>query len=101
MQLCVAYMPHRESRLQIDVILTASEIAELDKQDPATAADGGYQSLLVSLQGWIDRATGRLTLTADDLMRIPMYAFDCGNGGWEDRLVAAFGGVLGPRLGRP
>jgi hypothetical protein len=84
----------------MDVILTAAEIAELDKQDAATAADGGYQSLLVSLQQRVDRASGKLTLMADDLRRIPMYAFDYGNGGWEDRLVAAFGRTLGPRLGR-
>jgi len=85
----------------MDVILTAAEIAELDKQDPATANDGGYQGLLVSLQHRINRATGQLKLTADDLRRIPTYAFDYGNGGWEDRLVGAFGRSLGPRLGRP
>ena len=84
----------------MDVVLTAAEIVELDKQDPASAGDGGYQGLLVGLQQRIDRTSGRLTLTADDLRRIPMYAFDYGNGGWEDRLVAAFGRVLGPRLGR-
>jgi hypothetical protein len=84
----------------MDVMLTPEEIAELDKQHPATASDGGYQSLLVSLQQRVDRSTGKLTLTADDLRRIPMYAFDYGNGGWEARLIAAFGRVLGPRLGR-
>jgi hypothetical protein len=84
----------------MDVLLTAAEIAELDKQDPVTASDGGYQSLLVSLQQRVDRGTGGLMLTADDLRRIPMYAFDYGNGGWEDRLVGAFGRSLGPRLGR-
>lgn len=84
----------------MDVILTAAEIAELDKQDPATVSDGGYQGLLVSLQQRVDRSTGRLNLRVDDIRRISMYAFDYGNGGWEDRLVAAFGRVLGPRLGR-
>jgi len=82
----------------MDVTLTPPEIAEIDKQDPATSADGGYQSLLVSLQGRIDRTTGQLHLTADDLRRIPMYAFKYGNGGWEDRLVAAFGRTLGRKL---
>jgi hypothetical protein len=85
----------------MDVNLIAAEIAELDKQDPGTAGDGGYQSLMVSLGSRVDRSTGRLHLTADDLRRIPMYAFDYGNGGWEDRLIAAFGRTLGPRLGRP
>lgn len=82
----------------MDVTLTPPEIAEIDKQDPATASDGGYQSLLVSLQSQIDRTTGQIHLTADDLRRIPMYAFKYGNGGWEGRLLGAFGRTLGPKL---
>ncbi|MBI3490700.1 MAG: hypothetical protein HY047_02740 [Acidobacteria bacterium] len=35
-----------------------------------------------------------------DLDDIPHYAFDYGQGGFEDRLVKAFGRVLGGRLGR-
>lgn len=82
------------------VQLHASEIAEIDKQDPTTARDGGFQGLMVSLQRKIDRATGRIELTDDDLRRIPVYAFDYKNGGWEDRLIAAFSRTLGPKLGR-
>ncbi len=84
----------------MDVVLNSSELAEIDKQDPATAADGGFQSLMVSFQRRIDRTTGNLTLTGDDLRRIPQYAFDYRQGGWENRLKAAFGRVLGPGLGR-
>ena len=84
----------------MDVYLNSSEIAEIDKQRPSTAGDGGFQSLMVSLQGRIDRSSGKLTLTADDRERIPRYAFDYKNGGWEDRLKGAFGRVLGPKLGR-
>ena len=84
----------------MDVTLAASEIAEIDKQDPAKASDGGFQGLMVSLQKRIKRPSGRLKLTADDLRRIPMYAFDYENGGWEDRLKAAFSRTLGPNLGR-
>jgi hypothetical protein len=84
----------------VDVRLTQSEIHELDKQDPATAGDGGFQSLMVSLQERVIRTSGDLHLTADDLRRIPMYAFDYNRGGWEDRLKRAFGRVLGPNLGR-
>ncbi len=83
------------------VTLNTPEIAEIDKQDPSKSSDGGYQGLLVGLQKRIDRTTGELTLTSDDLRRIPMYAFDYGNGGWEDRLTAAFGRTLGAKLGRP
>lgn len=31
-------------------------------------------------------------------LRIRMYAFKYGKGGWESRLVAAFGRHLGPKL---
>lgn len=82
----------------MDVMLNAVEIAEIDKQGPATAGDGGYQSLLVGLQNEIDRGTGRLLLTANDMRRIQMYAFKYGNGGWEARLVGAFRRTLGPKL---
>jgi hypothetical protein len=80
------------------IILNAEETAELFKQDPGTAGDGGYQSLLVSLQGKVNRANGQITLTLQDRERIRRYAFDYGNGGWEDRLVAIFGRTLGPKL---
>jgi hypothetical protein len=82
----------------MDVMLNASEIAKIDKQDPARAGDGGYQSLLVGLQNKINRETGQIRLSADDIRRIQMYAFRYGNGGWEDRLVGAFSRTLGPRL---
>ncbi len=83
------------------VTLNASEVAALDKQDPRTKGDGGCQSLIVGLQSRVDRITGSLVLTADDLERIPRYAFDYGNGGWEDTLMRAFRRTLGPNLGRP
>lgn len=84
----------------MDVILTAPEIAELFLQPSSTGSDGGYQSLLVGLQGQINRSTGELRLYASDLERIPRYAFDYGNGGWENRLTAIFARILGPKLGR-
>lgn len=84
----------------MDVILNSEEIAELDKQDPATAQDGGFQGLMVSLQRRVNRVSGAISLTDDDLRRIPAYAFDYKNGGWEDRLKRAFQRTLGPNLGR-
>jgi hypothetical protein len=86
--------------LPMDTVLNAAEIAEIDKQDPNTASDGGFQGLMVSLQKRIDRSAGQLHLTADDLRRIPIYAFDYRNGGWETRLINAFSRALGPKLGR-
>jgi hypothetical protein len=82
------------------VVLNSGEIQELMKQSPATASDGGFQALMVRLQSCIDVRTGELTLSATDLERIPRYAFDYNNGGWEDRLIRAFGRTLGPKLGR-
>ncbi len=84
----------------MDVALTPDEIAELLLQREDTKKDGGYQSLLVGLQQRVDRATGRLSLTTEDRERIRRYAFQYGNGGWENRLVAIFGRTLGPRLDR-
>lgn len=87
-------------RTVLIVKLDSAEIFEIDKQDPSTARDGGFQGLMVSLQKRIDRSTGELDLTPDDLRRVPMYAFDYKNGGWEDRLKRAFGRTLGSKLGR-
>lgn len=79
--------------------LSANEQAELSKQDPQTSSDGGFQSLLVSLQNLV-QPNGDLTLTSDHLDRIPRYAFDYGNGGWENTLVSIFSRNLGAKLGR-
>jgi hypothetical protein len=84
----------------MNVTLTASEIDELFIQRASTRGDGGYQSLLVSLQERVNKVSGAIVLTHDDLERIPRYAFDYGNGGWENRLSAIFGRVIGPKLGR-
>jgi hypothetical protein len=84
----------------MDVVLTAPEMAELFLQPASTRGDGGYQGLLVGFQDKIDQTTGRLTLTQNDIERIGRYAFDYGNGGWENRLATIFGRTLGPKLGR-
>lgn len=72
----------------------------LFRQDPRTERRGGYQSFLVKLQRKTDRPTVALALTDSDLEKIPRYAFDYGNGGWEDRLRGVFERHLGGRLGR-
>lgn len=79
----------------MEVVLNEAEMAELFLQPADTENDGGYQSLLVNLQRRINRQTGSLMLTQSDLERIPRYAFDYGNGGWENRLMAIFGRTLG------
>ncbi|MEO5914934.1 MAG: aspartyl-tRNA synthetase [Luteolibacter sp.] len=80
--------------------LNQSEKEFLFRQNPNTASDGGWQSLLVKLQNQFDPKAMVIQLDAADLERIPRYAFDYGNGGWEGRLVGVFGNHLGPNLGR-
>jgi hypothetical protein len=80
--------------------LNQHEIALLDRQRPATRSRGGFQSLIVDLAFRVNRSTGLLTLTRRDLERIPRYAFDYGNGGWENRLRHVFERSFGPALGR-
>jgi hypothetical protein len=82
------------------VILNAEEIGELDRQNPATRGNGGFQAMLVTLQMRVNRATGAMTLEASDLARIARYAFDYRSGGWQQRLLRIFGRTLGPTLGR-
>ncbi len=82
------------------IILNADEIALLDKQDPSTAKEGGFQSMLVEFQQRLRRGTSELKLSDNDVQRIAQYAFDFKNGGWQTRLVGIFGRSLGPNLGR-
>ena len=84
----------------MNLVLNPAEIAELFLQLATTEQDGGYQSLLVGMQKKVNQATGEITLTAAEIERIPRYAFDYGNGGWENRLMAIFRRSLGPKLGR-
>lgn len=84
----------------MNVTLSAGEMDALFLQDSRTRRNGGYQSFLVKLQEKTNRATGALSLSDSDLERIPRYAFDYGNGGWEGRLKSIFERHLGTRLGR-
>ena len=84
----------------MNLVLNQAEMAELFLQSASTEKDGGYQSLLVGMQKKINQATGEILLTAAELERISRYAFDYGNGGWENRLMAIFQRSLGPKLGR-
>jgi hypothetical protein len=84
----------------MDLILNQAEIEALFRQNPNSENDGGWQQLLVTLQQRTDRRSGAIRLTPDLLERIQRYAFDYGNGGWENRLRGVFERNLGPRLGR-
>jgi len=82
------------------VTLTPTEIEILDRQDSKTVNDGGFQQLLVEFQGLLNRNTGSLVLNDEHEEKIPRYAFDYKNGGWEDRLKGIFSRTLGDNLGR-
>lgn len=84
----------------VNITLNDKEIEELMKQDPAKAKDGGYQAFLVRLQNRLNKTTRSLHLESDDLEKISRYAFDYGNGGWENSLKAIFQRHLGDKLGR-
>ena len=81
----------------ITITLNAAEAVLLNTPDQG---QGGFQALMSKLQSQYEPTTGELRLDDSDLERIPRYAFDYGNGGWENRLVGALGRGLGSRLGR-
>lgn len=63
------------------------ELELLRREDPSTEQDGGYQQLLVLLQGEIEEGTNRIFLTRPVRVRVRRYAFEYRQGGWQDRLV--------------
>ncbi len=80
--------------------LDEQELTVLFRQSPGTKKEGGFQGFLVSLQERVNESSATLDLTESDLEKIPRYAFDYGNGGWENRLKAIFERHLGSNLGR-
>src|SRR6266478_724820 len=88
----------QELNTMITVKLTLEEIEILHLTDPSTKADGGFQSLLTSLQDLQNEDTGEIVLTEELVERIHRYAFQYHDGGWQKRLVDIFGRTLGPNL---
>jgi hypothetical protein len=82
------------------VTLNPREIEILDRQDPVTETDGGFQNLLVDIQESLNRQTSELSLSDEQEEKIPRYALDYKNGGWENRLKGIFSRTLGDNLGR-
>ena len=76
--------------MTIRIILTENEVSELLMQEPGTASNGGFQSLLVKLQRQLDRHSNELQLNDSDIERIHRYANNYRNGGWQDRLKKIF-----------
>ncbi|MBV9782457.1 MAG: site-specific DNA-methyltransferase [Acidisphaera sp.] len=83
------------------ITLSHDEMAELLRQDPSTREKGGFQGLLIRLQDRLNKISGQVSLTEEDMRRIHRYAFGFkSGGGWQRRLVTIFSRHLGPRLDR-
>lgn len=80
------------------VTLNEEEAEILYSQDPATKSDGGFQRLLVTLQELTDEGSREIDIPDRILEKIRRYAFEYGNGGWENRLLSIFQRTLGPGL---
>ena len=65
--------------VDVDVLMSTS-----------TRGSGGFQSLIESLQSWVDKDEGTIELDDDDVERIIRYANCYNDGGWEDKLMAIF-----------
>ena len=90
-------MNNERTRKSMNLVLNQNELQGLFRP---IAGTGGFQSLLTKLQSQCNQATGAIDLDADDLRRIPVYAFDAGQGGFQSRLVSIFSRTLGAHLGR-
>jgi site-specific DNA-methyltransferase (adenine-specific) len=72
------------------VTLNQAETAELFKQDEAKRGGSGWQARFVSFQQKLNKTTGRLALTDDDVAWIKKYASRPEEGSWQRWLHAAF-----------
>ena len=72
------------------VTLNSQETAELFKQDEAKRSGGGWQARIVSFQQRINKTTGTLALTEDDVEWIKKYGSRPEDGSWQKWLHAAF-----------
>lgn len=77
-----------------------TEIHVLLDESLTNKSAGGWQSLIIKLRKQLDKEKKEIILYFDDLERIPRYAFDYKNGGWQGTLKQIFGRSLGENLGR-
>jgi site-specific DNA-methyltransferase (adenine-specific) len=73
------------------VTLNVEETAHLFRQDAAQRAGGGWQARFVSFQQRLNKTTGQLALTDDDVAWITKYGSHPQSGSWQRWLNAAFG----------
>ncbi|MGO9118391.1 MAG: hypothetical protein ACLQPD_12395 [Desulfomonilaceae bacterium] len=70
--------------------LNKGELAELSRQDPETKDSGGFQSFLVRWQMTVNRNTGELVLSKEDMDRIIRLGKNRSKGGFQGRIYKIF-----------
>jgi len=85
-----------ESSLRI--VLDQSEMDNLFRQDEAERDKGGFQSKFVHFQTRMDKSTGDLPLTDEDLDWIQRHGSHPEKGGWQRRVRRIFVRTLGERF---
>jgi hypothetical protein len=70
--------------------LNKKELAELERQDPETRDKGGFQSFLVRWQMTVNRNTGELVLSKEDMDRIIRLGNNRSKGGFQARIYKIF-----------
>ena len=70
--------------------LNQAEIAELFRQDEAKRSGGGWQARLVAFQQRLNKTTGELPLTEDDITWITKYGSRPAGGSWQRWIHSAF-----------
>ena len=66
---------------------------QLDVLNIKPEGQGGFQGLIEKLQNSVDKDTGRIYVSHDDVARIKDYHNKYGSGGFQGRLIQ-FGQVL-------
>ena len=72
-------------------VLNQDEMTELDVPAEGT---GGFQALMHRLQADLNRETGEICVSDEDVDRLRRYCTDYGPGGFQGRFARAFRRVL-------
>lgn len=76
------------------LLLNENQRSALYKVDPNSRPNGGFQSLLVSLQEKCNPTTNVIDIDSKAKERIRRYANNYRNGGWQNTLKTIFPSIL-------